>query len=79
MLQDYVKPTLNASTINERRIIRDNVGPLKTHTGRIVTTDNDMANTLNTYILQFSVYPRTTEQPSTAPYICREYNRHIRL
>ena len=37
------------SYINERRIIRDNVGPLKTPTGQIVTTDNAMANTLNTY------------------------------
>ena len=36
------------SYINERRIVRDNVGPLKTPTGQIVTTD-DMANTLNTY------------------------------
>ena len=38
------------SYINERRIVRDNVGPLKTPTGQIVTTDNDMANTLNTYV-----------------------------
>ena len=37
------------SYINERRIIRDNVGPLKAPTGQIVSTDNDMANTLNTY------------------------------
>ena len=36
------------SYINERRIVKDNVGPLKTPTGQIVTTDNDMANTLNT-------------------------------
>ena len=38
------------SFINERKIVRDNVGPLKTPTGQIVTTDNDMVNTLNTYI-----------------------------
>ena len=37
------------SYINERTIIGDNVEPLKTPTGQIVTNDNDMANTLNTY------------------------------
>ena len=37
------------SYINERRIVRNNVGPLKTPDAEIVTTDNDMANTLNTY------------------------------
>ena len=36
------------SYINERRIVRDDVGPLKTPSFQIVTTDNDMANTLNT-------------------------------
>ena len=51
MLQDYAKtnPKGFYSYINERRILRDNVGALKTPTGQIVTTDNDMANTLNTY------------------------------
>ena len=37
------------SYITVRGIIIDNTGPLKTPTGQIVTTDNDMANTLNTY------------------------------
>ena len=37
------------SYITERRIIIDNLGPLKTPTGQIVTTDKDMANTLSTY------------------------------
>ena len=37
------------SYINERRIVKDYIGPLKTPTDLIVTTDNDMANTLNTY------------------------------
>ena len=66
------------SYINERRIIRDNVGPLKTHTGQIVTTDIDMANTLQ-HVLQFSVHPRTTEQHSTAPHICRQHSTHSTL
>ena len=37
------------SYINEMRIIRGNVGLLKTPTGQIVTTNIDMASTLNTY------------------------------
>ena len=37
------------SYINERRIVRDKVGPLKTPDGIVVTTDNDMANALNDY------------------------------
>ena len=36
------------SYINERRIVRDNIEPLKTLDG-IITTDNDMANTMNNY------------------------------
>ena len=31
------------SYINERRIVRDNIGPLKTLEGIVITTDNDMA------------------------------------
>ena len=49
----------NRKGFNERRIVRDNVGPLKTPTGQIVTTDNNMANTLNTNFS--SVF--THEQP----------------
>ena len=64
------------SYVNERRIIRDNVGPLKTPTGKIVTTDIEMVNTLNTY---FKFYPRTTKQHSTAAHICRQHTRHIQL
>ena len=33
------------SYVNERRIAREKVGPLKTPDGIVVTTDNDMANT----------------------------------
>ena len=35
------------SCINERRIVRDYIGPLKTLDGIVVTADNDMANTMN--------------------------------
>ena len=45
------KPNPNSfySYINERRIVRDNIRPLKTLDGIIMTTDNDMANTMNNY------------------------------
>ena len=55
------------SYINERRIVRDNVGPLKTPTGQIVTTGNDMANQHFQHVLQFYVHPRTTERHSIDP------------
>ena len=37
------------SYINERRIVRDNIAPLKTLDGIVITTDNDMANKMNNY------------------------------
>ena len=37
------------SYINERRIVRDNIGPLKILDGIVITTDNDMANTMNNF------------------------------
>ena len=37
------------SYINERRIVRDDIGPLKTLDGIVITTDNDMAITKNNY------------------------------
>ena len=37
------------SYIEERRIVRDNIGPLKTLFGIVITNDNDMANTMNNY------------------------------
>ena len=64
------------SYINERRIIKDNVGPLKTPTGQIVNTNKYMANTLNTYFS--SVF--THEQNSTAPQIFKATHlRHSTL
>ena len=51
------------SYINERRILRDTVGLLKTPDGIIVTTDNDMDNTLNDYFS--SVF--TKEQLNNIP------------
>ena len=37
------------SYINERRIVWDNKGPLKTLEGIVITTDYDMANIMNNY------------------------------
>ena len=37
------------SYISERKIVRDNIGPLKTLDGIVITTDNGMANTMNNY------------------------------
>ena len=37
------------SYITERKIVRDNIWPLKTLDGIVITTDNDMANTMNNY------------------------------
>ena len=37
------------SCITERRIVRDNIEPRKTRDGIVITTDNDMANTMNNY------------------------------
>ena len=51
------------SYVNERRIVRDKVGPLKTPDGIVVTTDNEMANTLNDYFS--SVF--TQEQLNNIP------------
>ena len=64
------------SYINEKRIARDNVRPLKTPNGLIVTTDNDMANTLNTY---FSSVFTHKQHHSTASQICRQHTWHIQL
>ena len=49
--------------VNERRIVSDNIGPLKTQDGIVITTDNDMANTMNNYFS--SVF--TIEQLNNAP------------
>ena len=51
------------SYINERRIVRDNIGPLKTLDEIVMTNDNDMANTMNNYFS--SVF--TSEQLNNVP------------
>ena len=43
------------SYINERRIVRDNMGPLKTLDVTVITTDNDMANTMNHFSSVFTI------------------------
>ena len=57
------------SYINERRIVGDNIGPLKTHTGQIVTTDNDMANTLNTYFSSVFTHEQLNNIPQLPRYV----------
>ena len=43
--------TQSYSSMNGRKIIaRDNVGALKTLDGIVITTDNDVANTMNNYL-----------------------------
>ena len=51
------------SYIDERRIVRDNIGPLKTLDGTVITADNGMANTMNNYFS--SVF--TIEQLNSVP------------
>ena len=51
------------SYINKRRIVRDNIGPLKTLDGIVITNYNDMANTMNNYFS--SVF--TIEQLNNVP------------
>ena len=53
----------------ERRIVRDNVGPLKTTTGQIVTTDNDMANTLNTHFNLVFTHEQLNNIPQLPRYV----------
>ena len=51
------------SYINERRIVRDNIGRLKTLERIVITTDNDIANIMNNYFS--SVF--TIEQLNNVP------------
>ena len=53
------------SYINERRIVRANIGPLKTLDAIVITTDNDMANTMNNNYYFNSVF--TVEQLNNVP------------
>ena len=57
------------SYINERRKVRDNVGPLKTPTGQMVTTDNDMANTRNTYFSSVFTHEQLNNIPQLPRYV----------
>ena len=61
------------SYINERRIIRDDVGPLKTPTSQIVTMHWQWHGPHTQHIHQLSVHPGTTEQHSTTPKICGQH------
>ena len=57
------------SYINVIRRIRDNVESLKTLSGHIVTTDNDMANTLNTYFSSVITHERLNNIPQLPRYV----------
>ena len=57
------------SYINERRIIRDNVAPLKTVTGQIVTVYNDMVNSLNTYFSSVFTHEQLKNIPQLPRYV----------
>ena len=57
------------SYINERRLVRDNVGPLKTPAGQIVTTGNDMADTLSTYFSAVFTYEQLKNIPQLPRYV----------
>ena len=63
-MQEFVNNTKSFySYVNEIRIVRDNIGPLKTLDRTVISTDNDMANTLNNYFR--SVF--TIQQLNTVP------------
>ena len=47
-------PNSYYSNINGRRIVSDKIGPLKTLDGTVITTDSDMANTMNNYLARCS-------------------------
>ena len=51
------------SYINERRIVRDNIGPLKTLDGIVITTDNYMANIMNNYFSSVFIIEQLNNVP----------------
>ena len=68
--------SVSLAYITERRIIRDTVGPLKTPTGQIVTTDKDSQHSTHTSV---QCSPMNIWKHSTAPQICRQHTWHIQL
>ena len=56
------------SYINERRIVRDNIGPLKTLDGIVFTNDNDMANTMNNYFSSVFTIEQLNHVPQFGQY-----------
>ena len=56
------------SYINERRIVRDNLGPLKTREGIVSTTDNDMANIMNNYFSSVFIIEELNNVPQLGQY-----------
>ena len=50
-------------------VVKDNVAQLKTPTGQMVTTDNDMANTLNTYFSSVFTYEQLSNIPQLPRYV----------
>ena len=56
------------SYINERRIVRDNIGPLKTLDGTVITTDNDLVNTMNNYFCSVFTIEQLNDVPQLGQY-----------
>ena len=56
------------SYFNERRIVWDNIGPLKTLDGIVITTDNDMANIMNNYFSSMFTIEQLTNVPQLGRY-----------
>ena len=56
------------SYINERRIVRENKGPLKALDGIVITNDNDMANTMNNYFSSVFTIEQLTNVPQLGQY-----------
>ena len=56
------------SYINERRIVRDNIGPLKTLDGIVITDNNDMANIMNNYFSSVFTIEQLNDVPQLGQY-----------
>ena len=61
-------PKIFSLWINERRIVWDNIGPLKTRGVRVVITDNDTTNTLNNYFSSVFTYVQLNNIPQLDQY-----------
>ena len=70
--QDYYRRSFYLH--NESRINRDNVCSLNTSNDQIVTTDKDMANTLNTYFSSVLTHKQLNNIPQLPIYVDNTLN-----